>query len=125
MTPERAVTPKFFPWEFTPLYVGMPPVAQYSKPIALGGGFVEPQGFNSQPPRKKAVSKTGAEVGQCRHQGLGRPCVTHGAALLYAAGTCALSTTSVAAVNTAGDAQMQQQQPIKQLVTRLSRWLLV
>lgn len=62
VTPERSVTPKFFPFEFTPLYVGMPAVAAYNKPIALGGGFVEPLGFNAQPPRKKAVSETGAEV---------------------------------------------------------------
>ena len=40
----------------------MPAVAAYNKPIALGGGFVEPLGFNAQPPRKKAVSETGAEV---------------------------------------------------------------
>jgi hypothetical protein len=62
VTPEKEVTPKFFPFEFTPLYVGMPSVASYNKPIPLGGGFVEPLGFNSQPPRKKALSKTGAEA---------------------------------------------------------------
>jgi hypothetical protein len=62
VTPEKEVTPKFFPFEFTPLYVGMPSVASYNKPIPLGGGFVEPLGFNSQPPRKKALSKTGSEV---------------------------------------------------------------
>lgn len=64
VTPERSVTPKFFPFEFTPLYVGMPSVAEYSKPIAFGGGFVEPIGFNSQPPRRRAVGTTGEEVRQ-------------------------------------------------------------
>lgn len=65
VTPEKDVSPKFFPFEFTPLYVGMPSVATYNKPIALGGGFVEPLGFNSQAPRKKAASQIGAEV--CLH----------------------------------------------------------
>lgn len=62
MTPERQVSPKFFPFEFTPLYVGMPSVADYTKPTALGGGFVEPVGFNTLAPRRKVVSKTGNEV---------------------------------------------------------------
>lgn len=62
VTPEREVTPKFFPFEFTPLYFGMPPAATYNKPIALGGGFVEPLGFNAQPPRRKPVSKAGTEA---------------------------------------------------------------
>jgi hypothetical protein len=64
MTPERQVSPKFFPFEFTPLYVGMPPVADYTKPTALGGGFVEPIGFNTLAPRRKVVSKSGNEVRQ-------------------------------------------------------------
>lgn len=58
------MTPKFFPYEFTPLYVGMPSLAPYSKPIALGGGYVEPLGFNAQPPRKHVVSRTGSEVSE-------------------------------------------------------------
>lgn len=62
MTSERTVSPKFFPWEFTPLYVGMAPVAQYNKPTALGGGFVEAIAFDSTAPRRKVVSKTGGEV---------------------------------------------------------------
>jgi hypothetical protein len=62
MTPERQVSPKFFPFEFTPLYVGMPSVADYTKPTALGGGYVEPIGFNTLAPRRKVVSKSGNEV---------------------------------------------------------------
>jgi hypothetical protein len=79
VTSERSVTPKFFPFEFTPLYVGMPAVAAYNKPIALGGGFVEPLGFNAQPPRKKGVSKTGAEVsvGPCDWHVSEAPSVVH------------------------------------------------
>ncbi|WIA39163.1 hypothetical protein OEZ86_005290 [Tetradesmus obliquus] len=61
MTPERQVSPKFFPFEFTPLYVGMPPVADYTKPTALGGGFVEPIGFNTLAPRRRVVSPRGNE----------------------------------------------------------------
>jgi hypothetical protein len=63
MTPERQVSPKFFPFEFTPLYVGMPSVADYTKPTALGGGYMEPIGFNTLAPRRKVVSKSGNEVG--------------------------------------------------------------
>jgi hypothetical protein len=65
MTPERQVSPKFFPFEFTPLYVGMPSVADYTKPTVLGGGFVEPIGFNTLAPRRKVVSKSGNEVSHC------------------------------------------------------------
>jgi len=38
-------------------------VADYTKPTALGGGFVEPVGFNSLAPRKKPTSHNGNEVG--------------------------------------------------------------
>lgn len=62
MSPEKSMSPKFFPFEFTPLYAGMAPVADYTKPTALGGGLVEPFGFNSLAPRKKAVSPGGNEV---------------------------------------------------------------
>lgn len=62
MSPEREVSPKFFPFEFTPLYVGMAPVADYTKPTALGGGLMEPVGFNSLAPMNKVTSKWGNEV---------------------------------------------------------------
>lgn len=65
MTAEKAVSPKFFPWEFTPLYLGMPSVARYNKPIVLGGGFVEALAFNSMAPRKHPISKRGEQVRVC------------------------------------------------------------
>jgi hypothetical protein len=36
MSPEVAVSPKFFPFEFTPLYVGMGATADYTRPTVLG-----------------------------------------------------------------------------------------
>jgi hypothetical protein len=43
---------RFYPVEFTPLYIGCPPVfVNSTNPNAtVGGGFVDPQGFNSAPP---------------------------------------------------------------------------
>jgi hypothetical protein len=42
----------FYPVEFTPLYVGCPSFFNNTDP-PLGGGFVDPQGFNSPPPDPK------------------------------------------------------------------------
>ena len=39
----------FYPFEATPLYVGNPALNVSTDPV-LGGGFVEPLGFNSKPP---------------------------------------------------------------------------
>lgn len=45
-------TSYFAPIEFTPLYIGCPPaLVNTSNPNrTVGGGFVDPQGFNSAPP---------------------------------------------------------------------------
>ncbi|KAF8071043.1 hypothetical protein HT031_001125 [Scenedesmus sp. PABB004] len=39
----------FYPFEFTPLYVGVPPFYNDTDP-PLGGGFTDPAGLNSAPP---------------------------------------------------------------------------
>jgi hypothetical protein len=53
---------RFFPFEFTPLYYGMPPLQLDTQPVALGGGLVEPLGFNSAPPTAGVVIPNGSEV---------------------------------------------------------------
>jgi hypothetical protein len=40
----------------------MPPLALDTKPVVLGGGMVEPLGFNSMPPSTGVVSPDGAKV---------------------------------------------------------------
>eukprot|EP00775_Hariotina_reticulata_P001277 gene1277-1617_t len=49
--------PRFYPFEFTPLYVGCPAVApDTANPSnTVGGGFVDPAGFNSLPPKPAPV----------------------------------------------------------------------
>eukprot|EP00879_Flechtneria_rotunda_P023516 GHRR01024878.1.p1 GENE.GHRR01024878.1~~GHRR01024878.1.p1 ORF type:complete len:572 (+),score=153.32 GHRR01024878.1:161-1876(+) len=42
----------FFPIEFSPLYIGCPSYFNNTNP-PIGGGFVDPYGFNSQPPNPK------------------------------------------------------------------------
>eukprot|EP00878_Enallax_costatus_P004763 GHUV01005014.1.p1 GENE.GHUV01005014.1~~GHUV01005014.1.p1 ORF type:complete len:688 (+),score=137.57 GHUV01005014.1:137-2200(+) len=44
----------FYPVEFTPLYIGCPAFFNNTDP-PLGGGFVDPQGFNSPPPNPKPI----------------------------------------------------------------------
>ncbi|KAF8060477.1 OHP1 [Scenedesmus sp. PABB004] len=51
----------FFPFEFTPLYFGSPPLAADARPVAVGGGMVEPLGFNSAPPGAGVVSPDGSK----------------------------------------------------------------
>jgi hypothetical protein len=48
---------RFYPFEFTPLYAGCPAVAPDAKNPnnTIGGGFVDPIGFNSLPPRPAPV----------------------------------------------------------------------
>ena len=41
---------KYWPIEFTPLYIGSPSAAGVNVTPVIGGGFVAPLGFNSQPP---------------------------------------------------------------------------
>ncbi|WIA35178.1 hypothetical protein OEZ86_003644 [Tetradesmus obliquus] len=53
---------KFFPFEFSPLYYGMPPLQLDTQPVALGGGMVEPLGFNSAPPTAGVVSPNGMKA---------------------------------------------------------------
>uniref|UniRef100_A0A383VT98 Uncharacterized protein n=1 Tax=Tetradesmus obliquus TaxID=3088 RepID=A0A383VT98_TETOB len=53
---------KFFPFEFSPLYYGMPPLQLDTQPVALGGGMVEPLGFNSAPPTAGVVSPNGTKA---------------------------------------------------------------
>jgi hypothetical protein len=42
----------------------MPPLQLDTKPVALGGGLVEPLGFNSMPPAAGVVSPKGTKVSQ-------------------------------------------------------------
>lgn len=56
------VSPKFLPCEFTPLYPGIASLADGLKPVALGGGYVEPFGLHTLAPSKKVVSRDGSGV---------------------------------------------------------------
>lgn len=56
------VSPKLFPYEFTPLYSGIASLAEGLKPVTLGGGYMEPFGLNTVAPSKKVVSRDGSGV---------------------------------------------------------------